>query len=106
MNDDRWYDLVERLRSSFGLLREEEEALEHGPGKLERVEFDGPMGRMRLERATRPVVQERRTHYSRRIGGDTSEEFVYAEGEFTHHVTLLRRVGLEWHEEDFRGMMG
>ena len=106
MNDDRWYSLVEQIRTKFGLLEEAEHELEHGPGKLELVEFEGPLGRMRLERVTRPVVKERRTHYSKRIGGETSEEFIYEEGEFSHRVTLYRWVAGTWQEEDYRGMMG
>lgn len=106
MNDERWYDLIDRIRTQFGLLDERDEPLEYGPGKRETIEFQGPMGRMRLERVSRPVVKERRTHYSKRAGGTTSEEFIYEEGEFTHRVMLLRWADGEWREEDYRGMMG
>ncbi|MGD8394259.1 MAG: hypothetical protein PVF43_02160 [Candidatus Eiseniibacteriota bacterium] len=104
MNDERWYDLIDRIRTQFGTVSATEEALETGPGKREVVEFESPMGRMRLERVTRPVVKEKRTHYSKRAGSATTEEYVYEEGEFTHRVSLFRWNGTDWQEEDYRGM--
>lgn len=104
MNDERWYDLIESIRTKFGLLTEEEQPLEYGPGKTEIVEFQSPMGRMRLERVSRPVVKERKTHYTKRAGAGTTEEYIYEEGEFTHRVSLYRWVDGDWQEEDYRGM--
>jgi hypothetical protein len=52
------------------------------------------------------VVVERRARYSKRVGGDTSEEFVYSEDEFSHRVTFYRWIDGAWEEEDYRGMMG
>ena len=106
MNDERWYDLVERIRDKFKVTHEEEHPPLHGPGKVEMVEFEGPLGRLRLERVTRPAVLERRAHYSKRIGGQTSEDLVYSDSEFSHRVTLYRWVDGSWQEEDYRRMMG
>jgi hypothetical protein len=106
VNDERWYDLIERIRTKFTVTLEEEHPPAHGPGKVQVVEFEGAGGRMRIERVTRPVVLERRMHYSKRLGGQSSEEFVYAENEFSHRVTLYRWVEGSWQEEDYRGMMG
>ncbi len=106
MNDERWYDLIEQIRTKFKVTRQEEQPPVHGPGKIELIEFEGPGGPMRLERVTRPVILERRSHYSKRIGGQTSEELVYSESEFSHRVTLYRWVDGAWQEEDYRRMMG
>lgn len=106
MNDERWYDLIEQIRTKFKITHQEEHPPHHGPGKVEVVEFEGPGGRMRLERVTRPVVLERRSHFSKRIGGETTEEFIYSEDEFSHRLTLYRWQDGAWEEEDYRRMMG
>lgn len=106
MKDERWYDLVEQIRERFRVLRDEKQPAERGPGHVEVLEFEGPMGRMRLERLTRPAVKEVRTRYSRRAGSSTTEEYVYEEGEFSHRVILWRWDGSDWVEQDFRGIMG
>ncbi len=106
MNDERWIELTERIRDTFKVTRDVEHALDPGPGKIEELEFEGPGGRMRLERVTRPVVLERRAHYSRRVGSGASEEFVYSPTEVSHRVTFYRWVDGNWEEEDFRGMPG
>lgn len=106
MNDERWYDLMERIRAKFKVTLEEEHPTPHGPGRVTRIEFDGPGGRMRLERTTRPIVLERKAHYSRRAGGETSEEFVYSENEFSDRINLFRWADGTWQEEDYRRMIG
>lgn len=106
MNDERWYDLTEQIRERFKVTLDTERPLDPGPGKIEEMEFEGPTGRLRLERVTRPVVIERRARFSKRTGGQTTEEFVYSKDEFSHRVTFYRWVDGAWEEQDYRGMIG
>jgi len=105
VNDERWYEMTERIRDTFKVTRDVEHPLAPGPGRIEEIEFEGPGGRMRLERVSRPVVLERRSHYSKRASAGASEEFVYSDTEMSHRVTFYRWVDGAWQEEDFRSMM-
>jgi hypothetical protein len=106
VNDERWYELAERIRDTFRVTLDVEHPLDPGPGRIEEIEFESPRGKMRLERVSRPVVLDRRTHFSKRIGGQMSEEFVYSDTEFSHRVAFYRWVDEGWQEEDFRNMIG
>jgi len=84
MNEERWAQVSEMLRDQFEILEHTNEPLDPGPGEEEIYVFDGPQGRMKLVRTTRPKVLEKKVLSSRRIGGEVSEEFVYSEDEQTH----------------------
>ena len=88
MNDEKWYYLLEEIDRKFGI---EEKNTEEVPEKrlvVETAIFTGAGGRMKLERTTRAVVLERQVKFSRRIGGETTEKYVYSDSEKTHRVVL------------------
>lgn len=102
MNDERWYSLLDDLEEK---LKFENRGEQPGPGgaTVEWVTFRGPRGLMKLERTSRPVVLDRKMHYSRRVGGDVGEELVLSDTEKTYRVALY--VWSEaggWEEVDFR----
>jgi hypothetical protein len=101
MNDEKWYDLVDRIEDK---LEVEERTDEEGPHRslIETIIFHGPMGRMMLQRTSKPVVLERKIHFSKRAGDVADEEFVYSETEKSHRVQLFEWTGEEWEEVDFR----
>jgi hypothetical protein len=102
--DEKWYYLLEEIDRKFGI---EEKNTEEVPEKRLTVEtaiFTGAGGRMKLERTTRAVVLERQVKFSKRIGGETTEKYVYSDKEKTHRVALYRwdeETGT-WQEIDFR----
>ena len=102
MNDARWDALLSEIEIKFGFKERSKKPLVPGPGEVETVEFDGPAGRMRLERVSRPVVLDKKVHYSKRIGSKPSEEFQYSKTDKYHRVRLLRWNNLEatWMEVD------
>ena len=71
---------------------------------VETAIFTGAGGRMKLERTTRAVVLERQVKFSKRIGGGTTEKYVYSDSEKTHRVLLYRwdDAARAWQEIDFR----
>jgi len=80
MNRDKWDDirnLVERKFdvSDSGSYRLEEE----GGMEIDFIEFDGPLGIMRLEYVTKPVILDKKVLFSKRIGSDAKVEYVYGE---------------------------
>jgi len=59
-------------------------------GKKEIVLFSGPLGQMKLEYYTKPVILNRNTHGSRRIGSHTAVEYVYSNSDFTHFLKVYK----------------
>jgi hypothetical protein len=106
VNDERWYSLLDDLEE-----RLEFENRGDGPGprgaRVEWVTFRGPRGLMKLERTSRPVVLDRKIHYSKRIGGKVGEELVVSDTEKTYRVALYEWGEPEgWVEVDFRQLTG
>ena len=66
---------------------------EEGGIDIEFIVFKGPLGRMRLEFITKPVVIDKKTTYSRRIGSETAIEYVYSEEEMVHKL-----IAYKWEE--------
>ncbi len=84
MNIDKWREILGNIKDNFevedeGSYREEES----GGIEVEFIIFQGPMGKMKLELETKPVVEGKKTFYSNRIGSDTKVEYVYSETEKT-----------------------
>lgn len=79
MNDERWEQISTLIKNKF-------EVEDHGtedlnPGETEYYIFEGPLGKMRLERVVRPKLMDRKVHGSTRIGGTSHEEMIYSEDE-------------------------
>jgi hypothetical protein len=95
MNDERWEELLYKIGLKSGPLDVKVDTLDEGRTKVETVLFETPMGKLKLQRTSRPVVVERKTRYSRRIGGATEEEYVYSETDKSYRVVLYR-----WNEDE------
>ncbi len=90
MNDEKWENIKGRIKDDFELVEEGGKDLEESPGYVEFVIFNGPLGKMKLERTTRPVVLDKKTIGSRRIGGDTQVEYIYSEDEFSQKFQAFK----------------
>jgi len=91
MQPDKWEQTKGHILDSFSDVEIEEIKLqEPDVGKKEIVLFNGPVGRMKLEYHTKPVVLGRHTHGSRRIGSHTEVEYIYSNNEFTHQLRAYR----------------
>lgn len=97
MTDERWQDILGHIQDKFEVLDHRTEALaaDEGSGSVETIEFNGPLGRMKLERTTRPRILGKKTIGSRRIGSDTTVEYLYSDTETTHQFGAYR-----WNEDD------
>lgn len=94
MQPDKWQKIKWRLEESF---REVEFFKADLPppakGEMETALFVGPLGKMKLEYTTRPVILDKKTHGSRRIGSVTEVEYVYSDTEFSHQFKAY-----QWNE--------
>jgi hypothetical protein len=96
MTEEKWQQVKGNIKDSFSV---EDEGVEHiddeGGIDIEYIVFQGPLGRMRLELVTKPVVLDKKTTYSRRIGSETKVDYVYSEEEKSSQMTAYK-----WDEND------
>lgn len=92
MTDEKWQKIIGQIKDSFKVSdqRQEDLSSDIGGGTVEIIEFDGPLGRMKLERTTQPLVIDKKTIGSRRIGSDTKVEYIYSDTEKIHKFKAYR----------------
>ncbi|MFC1687395.1 hypothetical protein ACFL0L_02355 [Patescibacteria group bacterium] len=90
MNEDRWKQIVERVKDSLDVLEHETEDLDPGPGRVEFISFIGPQGKMKLERTSHPRVLDKKVIGSNRIGSSTSVENIYSDTEEVDEVQAYK----------------
>lgn len=82
MTPEKWQNIRGNIKDFFAV---EDEGSLHLPDDggidIEYIVFKGPLGRMRLEFVSQPVVLDKKTTYSRRIGSETKVEYVYSADE-------------------------
>ncbi len=108
MTYERWLELKNKTKSQFKVLQEGEQTLESGPGSREFIEFLGPSGKTRLELVKKPVILDKKIHYSKRIGSSASVEYVYDEKEqtLTLHIYTWDEVKQTWQELKSSSLIG
>jgi hypothetical protein len=80
MTYEKWQQIKGDIKDKFEVEDEGETRLEEEGGvDIEFIVFNGPLGRMQLEFVRKPVVLDKKTTYSRRIGSNTAVEYVYGE---------------------------
>lgn len=90
MQDDKWQDIVGRVKDDFEVFEHETAELGEMPGTVEYIVFKGPLGKMKLERTSRPLVLDKKALGSKRIGSDTYVEYIYSDTEKTHTFKAYR----------------
>ena len=83
MSPEKWKEVVGNIKDNFEVLEHETEHLDEMGGiDIEFITFKSPaIGQVKLEFVTQPVVIDKKTNYSRRIGSDTNVEYVYSQEE-------------------------
>ncbi|MDD5039929.1 MAG: hypothetical protein PHY34_02155 [Patescibacteria group bacterium] len=90
MNDEKWQDIIAKAKDDCQVLEHVTEELPDGPGTIERIIFNGPMGKVRLERTTKPLVLDKKAIGSKRIGSSAHVEYVYSDTESVHTFKAYR----------------
>lgn len=79
MTLEKWQDILGNIKDNFKYENESEEHLDDEGGvDIHSIEFQGPLGRMRLEHISKPVILDKKTTYSKRIGSETQVDYVYS----------------------------
>jgi len=86
MTDERWQELIGQIKDSLEILDHYTKDLpeEAGQGSVEVIEFQSPMGKMKLERTTQPLLLDKKTYGSKRMGSQADVKYIYSETEKTH----------------------
>ncbi len=103
MTEDRWKETRGKIKDNFKFLDEGAEHIDDEGGiDIEFIEFSGPMGKMRLEYVTKPMILDRKTTYSRRIGSDVDIKYIYSEDEKSHILIVYKwdESNDSWNEMD------
>ncbi|MDD5567545.1 MAG: hypothetical protein PHH01_05110, partial [Patescibacteria group bacterium] len=79
-----------QIKDSFEVLEEKNEDLLDEPGNVEIIIFKGPLGKMKLERISRPVVLGERAIGSRRIGSSKTIQKEYSSEEMVHALKAYK----------------
>ncbi len=98
MNDEKWLDILDMIDNKFEVLDktraevpigddlDEEKATEI----IEAVIFNGPLGKMKVERITKPEIIDKKTHYSKRAGDKARVEYEFSQTEKVHKMKAYR----------------
>lgn len=79
MTKDRWLEIQDIVKDKFESIQTGQEFYEEEGGTtLDWLEFEGPLGLMRLEFETRPVVLDKKTHGSNRMGSEAHVQYIYS----------------------------
>lgn len=97
MNDDNWFDLKDKLRDRFGEVigNISSETREDDVGHpltttTETLEFDSPMGRLKIERVSHPKIINKKAHYHKGAGV-AKVELVLSEDEMSHRLNVYKK---------------
>lgn len=93
MTEERWQQLVGRIKDEFDVLSCEKSNDEDSSESTEEIIFNGPAGKMRLIRIIKPRLLGEKTFYSGRLAAQTSIQKVYSDTETIDIVKLYRASG-------------
>jgi len=91
MLPEKWENLIGDVKDKFEVEEQGKEHLdEQGGTDIEFIIFKNPLGRIKLEYITKPVVLDKKTNYSQRIGSRMNVEYVYSPDEKTHRLVVYK----------------
>lgn len=102
MTKEKWQNTIGMIDDKFGIddkRSEKEEIGQDANGddvfeKTEIVEFNGPLGKMKLEFLSRPIVLDKKTSFSRRIGSRVDVKYIFSDSE-----TSTKFRAFKWNKE-------
>ena len=93
MTDEKWNNLKGIVIDKFGIEDSGKEEIEDIPNA-----FNGPLGRMKIERKVIPIVIDKKTTYSARAGSAQKVDYIYSESEFSSKFRAYKWINGSWEE--------
>lgn len=102
MHQRKWEDLLDKVEKMFGFIEHTTEEYPERRMTVETAVFDGASGRVKLERTVKPVVLDRKTTYSKRVGSGVTTEYILSDDEYVDTVRFFKwdRLAREWKQID------
>ena len=104
MTKNKWLDLVDMVTDKFEITSNTKEGLgEETPGEKHILEFNGPLGKIKLEFVEKPKLLEVKTLYSARAGSDIKVNKIYDEQEKVSYLNAYKwdEVKQTWENFNF-----
>jgi len=101
MTKDKWLNVRDMVEVQFGIDKEYKESVgEDIPGEKQVIEFEGPMGKMKLEWVEKARLKDVKTIYSDRIGSDVKINKEYDKDEKVNYMNAYKwnETTEEWEE--------
>ncbi len=91
MSPEKWENTINNIKDNFE-VEEHGKQYENDMGgiDIEFIIFKGPLGRMKLEFISKPVVLDKKTTYSRRIGSEIKVDYIYSDTEKSHKMMAYK----------------
>lgn len=91
MNEEKWQEVVGRILDDFEVLEHEKKnPPAEGIEQIEYIIFKGPLGKMKLERITKPLFLGKKAIGSKRIGSQTKVDYIFSETEKVHTLKAFK----------------
>ncbi len=97
MSSALWDKIIDRIELTSGIAEIEklEEKQEDDLGhvivsQIERVETKIGNQKLRIEKVTRPLILDKKTHYSNSSANNTSVEYIVSDAEFSTKVRAFK----------------
>lgn len=96
MQFEKWQTIIGNIKDNFEVEDHGAQHLEDDGGTdIEYIVFRGPLGLMRLELVSRPVVVDKKVVFSKRIGSESKVDYVYDKEEKNRKMTAYK-----WDDND------
>jgi len=95
--DKRWGEILDKIQTTFNVI--DHTNTKDGIEEIESIIFDGPVGRVKLIRITRPAIIDKKTIGAHRRGKSKAQyEYVYSDTEKTSRISALKEVDGQWQD--------
>ena len=99
MNPSKWENLIFLAEEKFGIDKKYKEDFEVAElstgekimGQRQMIEFEGPLGLIKLEKSSRPKIIDKKVLHTKRIGGRVAIDFVYSDEEKVEELKIYRQ---------------
>ena len=106
MLEEKWEQIVEMVKKNFKSASLTSEDLlvttmdgQQKQGTQDILTFESPNGRFKLVRENRPLILEKKEHYSHRQGDTARTQYKLSDTEFTHKLRVFKDQGFDDWEE-------
>lgn len=108
MTEEKWLEIKDMVKEKFTVLEEKTEPIEIIVGLEEKQKigdkeiliFEGPMGKTKIEYIVKPVVLDKKEHYSKRMGTSANTEYILSDTEFVRRIEAYTYLNNIWEKID------